>query len=84
MTRRANGEGTVTQRADGRWMARLSYIDPISGKRERATFYAKTAREVRAKLAAARSRIDAQAPPKDATRTVADWLIHWRATTLAA
>ena len=84
MTRRANGEGTVTHRADGRWMARLSYVNPVTGARERATFYAKTAREVRAKLAAARSRIDADAPAKDATRTVADWLIHWRATTLAA
>jgi integrase len=84
MPRRGNGEGTITLRADGRWMARLSYLDPITGQRERSTFYAKTAREVRAKLKDARDRIEAQIPPKDASRTGADWLTHWRATTLAA
>jgi hypothetical protein len=82
--RRSNGEGTVTKRADGRYMARLSYVDPITGQRQRATFYAKSAREVRAKLKDARDRLDAATPPKDATRTVASWLTHWRATTLAA
>lgn len=84
VTRRANGEGTVTLRADGRWMARLAYTDPITGHRERATFYAPTAREVRAKLKTARDRLEAATPPKDAARTVASWLAHWRATDLAA
>jgi hypothetical protein len=84
VTCRANGEGTVTKRADGRWMARLSYLDPITGQRQRATFYAKTAKDVRAKLKDALDRPDAATPPKDATPTVADWLKHWRATVLAA
>jgi integrase len=65
-------------------MARLSYVDPITGKRERATFYDRTAKGVRAKLRDARDRLEAQTPPKDATRTVAAWLSHWRATVLAA
>jgi len=84
VSRRANGEGSITLRSDGRWMARLSYLDPITGQRQRVTLYAGTARDVRAKLKDARDRLDAQAPPTDATRTVADWLSHWRATTLAA
>jgi integrase len=38
---------------------------------------------VRDKLDKARERLNAGAPPKDATNTVGDWLKHWRATTLA-
>ena len=48
------------------------------------SFYGPTAKAVRAKLHAARGRLDAGAPVRDATRSVADWLSHWRATTLAA
>ena len=36
------------------------------------------------KLYEVRDRIEAGAPPRDATRTVGDWLRHWRQTTLAA
>ena len=35
-------------------------------------------------LRQASDRIDGGAPPRDSTRTVADWLAYWRATTLAA
>jgi integrase len=65
-------------------MARLAYTDPITGRAQRIGFYGKTAAEVRAKLTAARARLADAAPPKDATRTVAVWLSHWRATVLAA
>jgi integrase len=65
-------------------MARLEYVDPVTGTRKRAAFYGKTSREVRAKLKDARDRLEAQTPPKDATRSVASWLAHWRATVLAA
>lgn len=83
MTRRANGEGSVRQRANGTWEARLSFTDTETGRVERVSFYASTAKGVRAKMNAARGRLEAGAPVKDATRTVADWLTHWRATTLA-
>jgi integrase len=84
MTRRANGEGSVRQRANGTWEARLSFTDTETGRVERVSFYASTAKGVRAKMNAARGRLEAGAPVKDATRSVADWLTHWRATTLAA
>jgi integrase len=84
MSKRANGEGNVYQRANGTWEARFSYIDPDTGKRRRASFYGPTARAVRDKMKAARQRLDAGAPVKDATRSVGDWLAHWRATTLMA
>lgn len=84
MGKRANGEGTVTKRKDGRWESRLSYIDPETGQPKRQAFYGRTAREVRDKMKEARGRIDDGRPPRDATTTVAAWLTHWRATTLAA
>ncbi|GAB3019586.1 tyrosine-type recombinase/integrase [Mycobacterium bourgelatii] len=82
--RRSNGEGTLYHQPNGTWSARLSYLDPETGQRKRVAFYAPTQREVKAKMKAARDRIDAGAPPKDATVTVGAWLAHWRQTTLAA
>ena len=62
----------------------MSYVDPATGSRRRQSFYARTQRDVRAKMADARKRLEVGAPVKDATCTVGDWLVHWRATTLAA
>ncbi|VEG55662.1 phage integrase family protein [Mycolicibacterium aurum] len=84
MGKRSNGEGNVYQRANGTWEARMTYPDPDTGRQRRASFYAPTKRAVMAKMKAARERVDAGAPVKDASTTVADWLAHWRATTLAA
>jgi integrase len=83
MAKRANGEGNVYQRANGTWEARMTYIDPDTGRRRRVSFYAKTAKAARAEMKKARDRVDAGAPVKDASTTVGDWLSHWRATTLA-
>ncbi|MFP2990325.1 tyrosine-type recombinase/integrase [Mycobacterium intracellulare] len=84
MGKRANGEGTVRQRPNGTWEARLHYDDPETGKRVRRSFYGRTAKAARDAMKAGRDRIDAGAPVKDAAITVADWLVRWRATTLAA
>ena len=81
--RRANHEGGLTQRADGRWEARLSYVDAETGERQRLSFYAPTAKAAAAKMKKARERLDAGSPVKDATMTVAEWIARWRATTLA-
>ena len=82
--KRSNGEGSIIKRPNGLWQARLSYLDPATGQRKRQSFYGPTAAAARAKLKEARERLDAGAPVKDATRTVGDWLAHWRAITLAA
>jgi integrase len=84
VAKRANNEGNVRQRADGRWEARLSYIDPATGRRRSSSFYGPTAEAVRDKLDKARDRIKVEAPVQDSTTKLADWLAHWRATTLAA
>lgn len=82
--RRGNFEGSVRERPDGRYEARLSYADPDTGRRKRASVYAASRKAAMDKLYEVRDRIEAGAPPRDATRTVGDWLRHWRQTTLAA
>lgn len=84
MAKRANGEGNVRQRANGRWEARLTYTDTETGRVERVSLYGPTAKAVRTKMKVARERLEAGAPVKDASRSLADWLAQWRATTLAA
>ncbi|MDZ7913562.1 MAG: site-specific integrase [Rhodococcus sp. (in: high G+C Gram-positive bacteria)] len=84
MARRANGEGSVRKRADGKgWEARLGYIDPETGTNKRISLYGKTAKEVRAKLKEARDRLYAGAPVRDANKGLSAWLTTWRVTTLA-
>ena len=86
MSRNANGEGSIYQwkrngKPDG-YKGALSYKDE-NGDTKRYVAYGRTRQQVRDKLDAARDRLKAGAPVKDANRTVADWLAHWRATTLA-
>jgi integrase len=84
LAKRANGERSVRQRLNGRWEARLTYVDADTGQKKRVSFYGVTAKAARAEMKEARERLDAGAPVKDASTTVSDWLEHWRATTLAA
>jgi integrase len=84
--RNANGEGSIYQwKRDGKpdgYKGALSYRDE-DGNTKRYVAYGRTRQQVRDKLDAARDRLKAGAPVKDANRSVADWLAHWRATTLA-
>jgi hypothetical protein len=84
MAKRASGEGSVRQRLNGLWEARLSYLDPVSGRQRSVSLYAPTAEAVRDKLANARDRIKAQVPVRDSSTRLADWIAHWSATTLEA
>lgn len=47
--RRANGEGGISKRADGRWMGRYTVLDNLKIKRQRAV-YGKTKAETATKL----------------------------------
>ncbi|CAM3209459.1 site-specific integrase [Mycobacterium colombiense] len=82
--RRANSQGNVYQRPNGRWEARLRYRDPDTGEQKRVSVYGATQKAALAELKKVRDRIDEGQPPRDATTTVAAWMSHWRATTLAA
>src|SRR5271163_2611032 len=86
MAKNANGEGSIHKRMrDGKvrcYQGAITYVGD-DGKAKRHTVYGRTRADVRDKLKQARERLDAGAPVRDATRTVGDWLAHWRATSLA-
>jgi integrase len=84
MAKRAIGEGSVRQRPNGLWEARLSYIDAQSGRRRSVSLYAPTAEEARDKLDGARDRLRAQAPVVDSSMSLADWIGRWSVTALEA
>lgn len=70
--RRSPGEGSITQRKDGRWQAALQ----VEGKRR--TIYGRTRREVVQKLEALRRQAVALgALPDPGRRTVSDLLMAW-------
>lgn len=50
MSRREKGEGSISQRKDGTWTARLNLGLDSDGKRKIKAFYGKTEREVKNKL----------------------------------
>lgn len=77
-----NGAGTVFERSDGRWCAQLVTVDE-AGKKWRRTFYARSEREVRAKLREAQTGLDQNRPQPArygaAARrvTVSEYLSEW-------
>lgn len=83
MSKRANGEGSISRRVNGGWRGSVSYVDQ-DGQPRRREVYGKTQGEVRAKLKEARERLDAGAPVKDASVTVKAWLDDWVAKALPA
>ncbi|MDQ3694357.1 MAG: site-specific integrase [Chloroflexota bacterium] len=72
--RRGHGEGSIKQRADGLWEARVSLE---SGKRK--SFYGKTRREAQDKLRAALRDIDAGLDLSAGRQTVGQFLDRWLA-----
>ncbi len=83
----ANGEGSIYKRMrNGRhtgYIGAISYTDD-AGQLKRHVVYGKNRADVRDKMKQVRERLDKGAAVKDSKRTLADWLAHWRATTLAA
>jgi integrase len=75
MKRRANGEGSVHQRTDGRWQASMSLPN---GKRKH--FLAKTRAEASAKLTAALAEQGKGIPVISSNQTVGQYLQSWLAS----
>lgn len=80
-TRAAQGAGSIRQRADGAWEARVTIgSDPGTGKPVRKSVYGKTQAEVRKKMTAILRAVDSgtyQAPDKT---TVSEWFDEWMKT----
>ncbi len=74
--RRGRGEGSITQRPDGRWVGRVD-LGWQDGKRQRKAVYGRTRREVADKLPkVARSAQEGAAMP-DERQTVGQFLNRW-------
>ena len=76
--RRANGEGNIRKRKDGRWEGRYTAgYDPESGKRIIKNVLGKTQAEVKEKLKTAISESQRLDVSKAGTYTVASWVKTW-------
>ena len=67
-----------------RYEASFYYDDSVTGKRKRHTEYAKTRQAALDAMKQARERLATGGPVRDSKVPLAQWLEHWRATTLAA
>jgi hypothetical protein len=75
--RRGNGEGSIFQRADGRWAATIVVGRNAVGKRIRRTVYGNRKQDVQAKLTEMMSRKRAGTLTAANRETVADYLKWW-------
>ncbi|MEU3449354.1 tyrosine-type recombinase/integrase [Streptomyces thermolilacinus] len=73
---RANGEGTIYQRNDGRWEA-ASYVLAADSNRKRVRVYGTTRREAADKLAEKIADSNRGLPVATADSTVSDYLTYW-------
>jgi integrase len=77
--RRANGEGTITKRKDGRYQA-AAYVYRPDGTRTRKFVYGKTRDEVADKLTELQEKTRRGIPAASSTMAFGDYLTYWLAT----
>jgi integrase len=75
-TKQGNGEGSIYQRQDGRWVAQVLITGP-TGRPQRKYLYGTTRRAVAQELAATQARLQQGLPPVPERLTVAQWVTHW-------
>lgn len=77
-TRSAQGSGTIRQRKDGRWEARVTIgRDPGTGKQMQRSVYGSTQQEVRKKLSQLTAAIDNGTYKEPCRMSVGEWLDIW-------
>lgn len=82
MVRRQRGEGSVSQRKDGLWVARID-LGYVNKKRRRRVLYAKTQAGAIRKLREARKQIDAGVTVTHGVK-LENWLETWLTDVIAA
>jgi integrase len=75
--RRGRGEGSISERADGLWEAKVSLGYDGNGKRRRKTVYGKTKGEVQDKLRELQNGASTGSLADTTKLTVAQYLDHW-------
>lgn len=76
MTRRANGEGTIWKRTDGRWCG-ATYAQTTKGTRKRVYVYGKTRAVAREKLTALQRDLDRGVRVPAESWSIEAYLKHW-------
>ena len=76
MKRRANGEGSIWKRPDGRWIA-ATYAATNRGGRKRVYVYGKTRAEAREKLTALQREVDRGVRVPEEQWSVQEYLDFW-------
>ena len=71
---RGHGEGTISQRKDGRWQAQITLE---GGQRKRKTFYGKTKKEVQEKLRVAINEQKQGTLATGQAQILKVYLLHW-------
>ncbi len=80
MGRRGRGEGSISQRADGRWIGRVDLGRGPTGKRQRKAVYGQTRAAVAAKLSALLGRAADGSLSHTTTPKLAAWMEEWYRT----
>jgi integrase len=76
LSRRGRGEGSIRERADGRWEAIID-LGRVDGKRKRLSIYAATRREVSVELNKRLSDRRNGLPVAMERQTMGQFLDHW-------
>ncbi len=80
-TRRSNGEGSVYERKDGRWV--VSWVEHTPEGSKRRSMYCRTRKEAREALKSISRRRDDGLPAIDSAMPLRDWIAHWQDSTLS-
>lgn len=80
MSKRCNGEGSVYQRKDGKWMGSITVGRKKSGKLIRKAVYGKTKKEVITKMDSIKHDIKIGDYVEPDKITVSEWIIYWLKT----
>ena len=81
MARREKGEGSISQRKDGSWTARLTLGFDSDGKRKIKAFYGKTEREVKNKLKEFKKELIRNDFAEIQKATVKEYMENWLVNT---
>lgn len=77
----ANNSGTIRQRPDGRWEARVTIgTNPATGKPKRKSIYGATQKEVKQKMTALLSQLDNGTYTEPSKLIVSQWFDEWLTT----
>lgn len=75
--KKTNGEGSIRQRADGKWEGRVTVGIDDEGKQKRKSVYGSTKSEVRQKITAILTDLDTNDYIPDNRMSVGEWLETW-------